>query len=204
MDSSTPAATAGELQNIVTAMRKLREGITASKRTDTFAQRAYVFMIRATILVQNWQAYQPAVLYLLQKIHPKTPLPAPELEEFATYFALDLACRQHNLIAANVVRFDYSLKDRKLRAVLKSLREDHWVSFWQVKRKVDGYQRALLAFAEDETRLHALKCIGKSYFTAQKAWIEKATDKQWGELVESGVGWEDAGNKIIIRRPKVK
>jgi hypothetical protein len=62
-----------------------------------------------------------------------------------------------------------------------------------------------MGWAEDKMRLHALKCLGRTYFTAKKAFVEKATEKSWEELVKNGVGWElkDA-NTVVIRRPKSK
>jgi len=192
-----------ELQVIHAAMRKLREAIVASRRLDSFAQRAYVFIIRAAILTRSWEAYQPAILYLLEQIHRQCPLPAPELNEFAAYHVLDLACRQNDFNSAFVIRLAYHVNERRVDMVLRSLISDDWVMFWRTRSRVDGYQRCLMGWAEDKMRLHALKCLGRTYFTAKKAFVEKATEKSWEELVENGVGWElkDA-NTVIIRRPK--
>src|SRR6266480_1730694 len=194
-----------ELQVIHTAMRKLREAIVASRRLDSFAQRAYVFIIRAAILTRSWEAYQPAILYLLERIHRQYPLPAPELNEFAAYRVLDLACRQTDFNGAFTIRLVYDVKERRVDMVLRSLISDDWVMFWRMKNRVDGYQRCLMSWAEDKMRLHALKCLGRTYFTVKKAFVEKATEKSWEELVKNGVGWElkDA-NTVIIRRPKSK
>jgi len=87
--------------------------------------------------------------------------------------------------------------------ILRSLVKDDWVAFWKVRKRVDGYQRALLGFAEEAVRLHALKCLAKTYFSVERTFVETMADKEWPELVKSGVGWELAeGDKIIIRRPK--
>ena len=194
-----------ELQTIIGAMRKLREGFVASRRTDLFAQRAYIFIIRAMILVRNWEAYQPALLYLLHHVHRDSPLTSPELHEFATYLVLDAACRQHDLNLAQTTRLSYGLKDKRLRSAMRCLVRDDWVTFWKIKTKLDGYQRALFSLAEDRMRSHALKCIGRSYFTAEKLWLEQATNTTWSRLVQAGVGWELVeGNKVIIKRPKSK
>lgn len=194
-----------ELQVIHAAMRKLREAIVASRRLDSFAQRAYVFIIRAAILTRSWEAYQPSILYLLEQIHRQCSLPAPELNEFAAYHVLDLACRQSNFNTAFIIRLTYHVKDRRVDMVLRSLISDDWVMFWRMRNRVDGYQRCLMGWAEDKMRLHALKCLGRTYFTAKKVFVEEATEKNWDELVKNGVGWElkDA-NTVIIRRPKSK
>lgn len=193
-----------ELQLILSAMRKLREAIVATRRIDNFAQRAYIFIIHAALLVQAWESYVPALHYLLEEIHPRTPLSVPELNEFVDYHILDLACRLGDYHAAFCVRYQYGTRDRRVDAVLKSLVRDDWVSFWRVRRRVDGHQRALLGFAEEGVRLHALKCLAKTYFSVERVFVERSGDREWAELVKGGVGWELVeGDRVVIRRPKV-
>ncbi|OCL12751.1 hypothetical protein AOQ84DRAFT_352359, partial [Glonium stellatum] len=199
----TPSPTA-ELTTILTALRKLREAIIATDRRDTFAQRAYIFNIHVAILTKDWESYQPALLSLLYKIHPRTPLPPPDLHEFVGYWVLDLACRQSDLTAAHAARATWSYKDRRVEIVLKALAHDDWVGFWKMRRAVDGYQKRIMEWAEDGMRLHALKCLGRSYMTADRAYVERCTEKKWEDLVKDGVGWELAeGEKVVIRKPKV-
>ncbi|KAI9734686.1 MAG: hypothetical protein M1834_002288 [Cirrosporium novae-zelandiae] len=197
--------TSAELSTIMMAMRKLREAIVASGRTDVFAQRAYVFIIRATILTKHMESYHPAILHLLHVIHPVTPLPSPEAHEFVGYYILDLACRLHELGDAYRVRHIYNLQDRLVDAVLDALVHDNWFTFWRLRRAVDGYQKRLLEWTEDDMRIHALKCLGRSYMGASKAYIERCTDREWEVLQKNNrVGWELDGEKVIIRRPKNK
>lgn len=194
-----------DMPNILLAMRKLREGILGSRRRDQFAQRAYMFIIHACVLTKHWESYQPALLYLLYSIHPRTPLTAPELQEFTGYYILDLACRQYELGDAFSVKLAFRNRDRKVLGILKALVHDDWVRFWRTRRAVDGYQRAIMEFAVENMRMHALKCVGKSYMNADKAFIERAGDARWAELVEGGVGWQlqESGN-VVIRKPKAK
>lgn len=194
-----------DLPNILLAMRKLREGILGSRRRDAFAQRAYMFIIHASVLTRSWESYQPALLYLLYSIHPHTPLSAPELQEFVGYHILDLACRQNQLLDAFKVKLDFKHRDRRVKATLKSLVHDDWVRFWRTKRAVDGYQRAIMEFSVEHMRLHALKCLGRSYMNADKAFIERSGDARWEDLVKGGVGWQlqENGN-VVIRKPKAK
>lgn len=192
-----------DMPNILMAMRKLREGILGSRRRDNFAQRAYMFIIHACILTRHWESYQPALLYLLYQIHPTTPLSASELQEFVGYRILDLACRQYELGEAFNVKLEFHHGDRKVATVLKSLIHDDWVRFWRVRRAVDGYQRAILEFAVERIRVHALKCVGRGYLVADKRFVERTGNANWEELVENGVGWElqENGN-VVIRKTK--
>jgi hypothetical protein len=189
-------------------MRKLREAILATRRTDTFAQRAYMFIIHASILTQAWESYQPALRYLLTHIHATTPLSAPELHEFTAYHVLDLACRQHELAAATAaLRAAPAPRDRRVAAVLRALVADDWVAFWRLRRAVDGYRRSLVDFAGGRMRVHALKCVGRAYLQADRAFVERAAgDVAWEDLVASGVAWElqqDSG-LVVIRKPRPK
>ncbi|KAK0362979.1 hypothetical protein LTR91_021426 [Friedmanniomyces endolithicus] len=201
--STTPRP--NDMPNILMAMRKLREGLLGSHRRDHFAQRAYIFIIQASILSRHWESYQPALLYLLHEIHPVTALSPLELQDFAGYRVLDLACRQYELVDAFAVRHAFKLDDRRVSVVLMSLVHDDWVRFWRTKRVVDGYQRAIMDFAVDRMRLHALKCLGRGYLNADKSFIERTGDATWPELVRGGVGWQlqDGGN-VMIRKPKTK
>lgn len=202
-----PSATdrPNDLPNILMAMRKLREGILGSRRRDGFAQRAYMFIVHASILTRQWESYQPALLHLLWSIHPHTPLSPPELQEFVGYHVLDLACRQDDFVEAFTVRLAFGHKDRRTTAVINSLIRDDWPRFWRTKRAVDGYQRALLGFADERVRMHALKSVGRSYMSADKAFVERSADAQWEDLVKGGVGWQlQDGGSINIRKPKVK
>jgi hypothetical protein len=192
-----------DMSTILMAMRKLREGILGSRRRDHFAQRAYIFIIQASILSHHWESYQPALLYLLEHIHPETPLSSTELHDCIGYHILDLSCRQYELMDAFAVKQCHQYKDRRISTVLISLVHDDWVRFWRVKRAVDGYQRAIMEFAVDRMRLHALKCLGRGYLNADKRFIEQSGDSSWPDLVKGGVGWElqETGN-VVIRKPK--
>ncbi|KAF2761283.1 hypothetical protein EJ05DRAFT_473812 [Pseudovirgaria hyperparasitica] len=195
-----------ELNMILSAMRKLREAIVASHRVDNFAQRAYIFIIHASILVQSFESYHPALLYLLKHIHPRSPLSEPELHEFAGYYILDQACRLSDITAAHATRIEYQYRDRRVEGVLRALTTDNWVRFWKLRRAIDGYQAKLLAPAEDRMRLHVLKCFGRSYISVEKPFVERSVEATWDELVGQGVGWQldESTNKVVIRRPKAK
>lgn len=186
-------------------MRRLREGILGSRRHDRFAQRAYMFITQAGILTRQWESYQPALLHLLRGIHPHSPLATPELRDHVGYYILDLACRKDDLAEAYKAKLAFEHRDRRVAAVLKALAQHDWVKFWRLKRAVDGYQRALMEFAGERVRMHALKCLGRGYLSADKGFVERAADARWQDLVGSGVGWQlQEDGKVMIRKPKPK
>jgi len=192
-----------DLEAIMMAMRKLREGIVATRRIDDFSVQAYIFCIRLSILVKSWESYHPALQYLLKTMHPAHPLSTTELQEFVGYSVLDLACRQHDLAKAFSVKMHCGLHDSKVDALLRSLAHDNYFVFWRVKRSVDGHKAKLIEFAEDGIKRQALKCVGRSYMSIDLASLEKIIDTPWTSLTkEYGVGWQLDGAKVIVRKPK--
>lgn len=203
--SEQASSASKELSTILISMRKLREGLLASARTDPFAQRAYIFIIRAAILTRHMESYHPALLHLLRRIHEAAPLAASLHHEFVSYYILDLACRQGDLAAAYAARNLYQYKDRRVEQVLTALAHDNWYLFRVIRNLVDGYQKRLMDWADDGMRTHALKCLGKSYLSVEKAYVEKVTDREWDVLRETNrIGWELEGEKVIIRKIKGK
>jgi hypothetical protein len=203
--TTQPRERSNDLPNILMAMRRLREGILGSRRRDAFAQRAYMFIAQASILTRSWESYQPTLLHLVHSIHLQTPLSPLELRDYVGYMILDLACRQNELVQAFALKVKFAHQDRRVAAVLKALVHDDWPRFWRIRRAVDGYQRALMGFAEERMRMHVLKCLGRSYLNADRVFVERSTDAKWEELTKSGVGWQLQDNGVVvIRKPKAK
>lgn len=197
-----PADTQG-LSDVLTALRKLREGIVASKRADDFSVQAYLFCIRLAVLVKHSESYHPAILHLLRKIEPLHPMTGVERSEVVGYLVLDTACRRNDLAEAYAIRHRYKLKDAKVDGVLDALTHDNYVVFRRMKMSVDGHKAKLLEFAEDAMRVHTLKCFGRTYLSIELAYLEKCADATWMDLITNdGVGWELEGDKVIIRKVK--
>ncbi|PFH55745.1 hypothetical protein XA68_17693 [Ophiocordyceps unilateralis] len=191
------------LSDVMAALRKLREAIVASNRTDDFALQAYLFCIRLSVLVKRPESYHPAVLHLLQTMHPRHPLTSVELQEVAGYLVLDTACRRHQLAEAFALRRRYGLRDAKVGAVLAALVHDNCFAFSRVKRAVDGHCARIMEWAEPDLRMHALKCIGQSYLQVDVDFLERVTGSTWDELKrKDGVGWELDRKTVTIRKRK--
>jgi hypothetical protein len=194
-----------ELSILIMSIRKLREGIVASKRVDDFSVQAYIFCIRFSILIKHMESYHPAILHLLKRMHPVQPLSGTELQEFAGYLVLDLACRQNDLAQAYSVRYKYGLHDPKVDSVLQALAHDNYFSFWRVKNSVDGHKASIMEFVEDDVRKQTLKCLGRTYFTMDLHSVEGYTNMVWPLLQKNyAVGWQLEGQKVVIRKPKTR
>lgn len=194
-----------ELTTVLSALRKLREGVTASGRCDAFAHRAYFFCIHVSILCSDWSSYVPALHTLLYSLHPRNPLSPSALHEYVGYQILDQACRQGDIAGARETKVKFEYTDRRVEMVLSALVSDSWVIFWRARRGVDGYQRAICGMAEQRVRLNALKVIGRAYLSVDRRWVEEASERKWEDLVADGVGWElEDGGRVVVRRIKAK
>lgn len=99
----------------------------------------------------------------------------------------------------------YGYSDRRVESVMRALVADDWVTFWRMRRAVDGYQRSVMEFGEGKVRVHALKCIGRAYMRADKRFVERNADREWKDLVGDGVGWElGEGDVVVIQKPKIR
>ncbi|KAM5354377.1 hypothetical protein ACJ41O_001026 [Fusarium nematophilum] len=193
------------LQEVLMSLRKLREGIVATKRADNFSTQVYIFSIRLSILVKHPESYHPAILHLLRYIAVWHPMTATEIEEIAGYFMLDTACRRRDLTEAYFIKRDFKIKNRKLNIALRALAHDNYIVWHKIKRDVDTYCLKLLEWADEEMRLHTLKCFGRSYLNVDLKFLELATDRKWKDLKEKdGVGWELDEEKVTIRRVRAK
>ncbi|KAF2153713.1 hypothetical protein K461DRAFT_319954 [Myriangium duriaei CBS 260.36] len=203
-----PSTTPADLPLLLSAMRKLRESLTSTGRTDTFAQRAYLFILRATLLMRNWEAYLPALNALLGRIHGITPLPASELRDVVGYRVLDLACRTGDLRGAIEERARWRGKGVKLggevEGVLQAVLRDDWLGWRREEGRVDGYVRALMEGAQRRMRVHVLKVLGRAYLRIEVGVLEEWAGEAWEGLVKEGVGWEREGSMVVVRKVKGK
>ncbi|RYO81046.1 hypothetical protein DL762_007349 [Monosporascus cannonballus] len=211
--SLSPATTPSDtraLSDVLSALRKLREGIVASKRTDTFAVQAYLFCIRLAVLVKHPESYHPALLHLLRRIRGPDSgnsdvMTSIELAEAAGYLVLDTACRRGNLAEAYALRRRYRLADARVDGVLRALAHDNWVALARLRRRADGHRASLLEFAEERVRRHLLKCFARSYLSVDLGFLERSADRRWDALTaEDGVGWELEGDRVVIRKVRAR
>ncbi|KAF4997733.1 hypothetical protein FGRMN_3653 [Fusarium graminum] len=193
------------LQEVLMALRKLREGLVATKRADLFSIQAYIFSIRLSILAKHPESYHPAILHLLRYMAVWTPMEHSEIEEIAGYFMLDAACRRQDLAEAYFIRQDFNIRNKKLDSILKALAHDNYVSWQASKKQLNRHCLKLMEWAEDDMRLHTLKCFGRSYLNVDLPYLEFATDRKWDKLREKdNVGWELDGENVTIRRVKAR
>ena len=193
------------LSDVMMALRKLREGIVASKRVDDFSVQAYLFCVRLSILVKHPESYHPAILYLLRYLHLQCPLTSVEFQEIVGYLVLDTACRRKELAEAFSLRKLYKLKDPKVDMVLHALVHDNYTQFRKMRSAVDGHRARLLDYAENDVRMRTLKAFGRTYLSVDLGFLECMTDSSWDELRKNdGVGWELEGEKVVIRKVRAR
>jgi len=195
-----------ELATIFMAMRKLREALVSTKRADEFAQSAYMFMIHAAIATRDFEAYHPAILYMLYCMHRIQPLEPARLQELISLHILDLTCRQREFAAAHAAVCRLHCTDKVVLRVVSALVHNYWPGFWKGRETASRYQKHLLQWAEDTIRRHAINAIGKTYFSVEKAFLQRSTGQMpWDEVRRTyNLTWTLEGEIIIIRRIKGK
>ena len=194
-----------DLSVITSAMRKLREGIVATARTDAFALRAYVFIVRETILIGHVESYHPALLHLLRRMLPAAQPPRSEVDRYLGYYVLDLVCRQADLEAGFELMQRHGLRESNIAALLRALARGDWILYWSARRKLDAYQARLVEASDGRMREHALNCLGATYLSLDKDFVDRVVQQPWiGAIEHSRPGWQLEGSTIIIRRIKRK
>ncbi|KAG5961656.1 hypothetical protein E4U58_004178 [Claviceps cyperi] len=195
------ATIAKGLSDILAALRKLREGIVASKRIDDFAAQVYLFCVRISILAKQPEAYHPSILYLLRTVHPRHSLTSTELAEVVGYLALDAVCRRKQPAEAMAICHEYRLRDTRVKAALYAVVHKNYVVFRRTQRDMDGYKARLMEWADRDMRIHTLKCLSRTYHSVGLEFLESMTAFKWNTLTLNGdVGWELEGDKVIIRK----
>jgi len=188
-------------------MRKLREGITAARRTDKFAVEVFKQHIRAAILVQQVENYHSALTHLLHELHPITPLNNHDLQEFASYHMLHLAACLEEYGSALAVKHEFHITDRRAIQALSAMIHGNYWSWRAARNRVDQYLGRLMDYAEERMRKFMLKCVGVTYFTVEQSFLEMASGQTWKRLQNHySVGWEvDASTKVVtVRKPKMR
>ncbi|KAL8998743.1 MAG: hypothetical protein Q9169_002298 [Polycauliona sp. 2 TL-2023] len=196
------ASTTG-MPPIIMAMRKLREAIVASSRVDEFAKAVYIFIIQATILLGHPESYHPALLYLIRRLQSIRLLSKEEESDFVGYYILDLSCRQRDLATALRVRHMCSHKSARIDMVLKALVDGNWVLFQKARATGNPYEKRLIERASGSMTDHAVQCLGKSYLSVNRAYVEQCTGVKWENLKQSRkLLWTCDGEAVMIKQTK--
>ena len=195
------SAEAGEQRKLLMAMRKIREGIVASGRQDSFAAGTYMFCIRAAILARHVESYHPAILHLLRCLHPRVHLAPSEVDELVGYLILDLVCRQQQPAEAISVRCRYGLRGGRVDAVLDAIVHGNPHLFWRMKSHATVYESRLMEHAEDRMHTTTVRCLERAYFTVDARFLRSLTNLDWNRFqARYRLPWTPDGQQIIIRR----
>ena len=195
---------------ILFSLRKLREGIVASHRTDSFALGIFHFVIRFSILQHAPDSYHPSLLSLLGNRSLLKLMSKQARKEMAGYLVLDLACRQEDLPAAYQTALLRGLlngnnRNNPVRTTLRcTVRGDFW-RFFAMKTHLDQYHRVLVSYADERMRKLAIGCLSRAYLKVDRVFVESATGLGWEILkVRQGLMWEEDGRVLVIKKAKVK
>ncbi|KAL9085469.1 MAG: hypothetical protein Q9159_004664 [Coniocarpon cinnabarinum] len=198
-----------ELTILLSAMRKLRESLVATKRFDSFTNSAYLFIIRSTISVEHHEAYYPALLHALRVLDHDCRFTESQREELAAYAVLDVAGRQNALREAWETAWRHKLftsEDRSpshqssqqaaskpppqearghhIRAVLRAAIHVDVLAFHRCKVYLSRNEQILLRPLEERLTSTAVVCLQRGYFAAELGYVEKVLDLSWSNREE--------------------
>ena len=119
------------------------------------------------------------------------------------YYILDLACRQQDLATGFRVLSIYDHGNRRVHMVLRALVHGNWVLFEQAKASGSDHEKRLMDWAGGRMTDHAVQCLGKSYMSVHKGYVEQCTGMEWEELKESRkMSWVCDGETVVIKQMK--
>ena len=223
-----------ELAVILSAMRKLRESLIATKRYDGFAVTAYLFIIRSTISLQH-DEYHPALLHAVNVLIRQCDVADHDRDELIAYEVLDLAGRQNavreaweyawhkNLFTSTGVsqqcrndEVQQALRQHRqsLRLTLKSAIHHNVLMFHHHWTYLTSNERLLLQPLEQRLTVYAVACLSRAYFTAETKFVEKALNTSLSDkmkfvrdsyrLLEGTKEWHVEEDKVVFRRPRAR
>ncbi|RPA73941.1 hypothetical protein BJ508DRAFT_366497 [Ascobolus immersus RN42] len=194
--------------DMVQDMRKLREALLSTGRSDEWAINVYLFFTKASILMRYKEGYRPPIGRLLDIFaDPKQTVLKERLPEVAGYYMLDIAIAQEDYNRAYMVKAEYNITDRCILDGIKAIIHFDYRLFRKTLKEMSLYQARILEFAEDRMRASTLTSLQKSYFTLPKATVEQVFGLPWGKVSTMfSINWEldEADGKSTVTIRKVK
>lgn len=202
-----------QLAKLLSAMRKLRESLVATKRCDELTREAYLLIIRLTIYLEHHEAYHPALLYVLHSPGLAGLFTRGENMELARYSVLDLAGRQEAMREAwdqawrcgilhprpfgdledvSRLRADGrgDISNQTLKCVLRAAVRNDLLLFHTQKQKLSLNERILLKPLQRRLDADAVACLSRAYFGAKVDFVERTFNLRWSnesEKVNRGI-----------------
>lgn len=102
------------------SLRKLREALLKNE-ADAFTQEVFIFAARASALVSDYKAYQPALLHVLHTLHPQRPLPSKLLIQLSSLYVYHLVHFAEHYEAAAKVLHDLIPQERRPALILRAV-----------------------------------------------------------------------------------
>ena len=206
---------------IVAAMRKLRESFIATNRHDEFTRQAYLFIIRSTIAMNHFEAYHPALTYLVNNAAALSMFTKEETTELVRYAILDVASRQNAMRQAWEMGWSHGIfsssgnktqtdmeHNLELKQSLASAVRNDALSFYRCKGKLSMNEQILIRPLEQRLATHIASSLSRAYFSAEISFVEKALALRWSSdqpKAERGICqatqmWQTEESKVVFRR----
>ncbi|BFZ65194.1 hypothetical protein YB2330_006357 [Saitoella coloradoensis] len=196
LDGESGEASTGEkgVLGVLSDLRKLREGIIASHRHDTFALTIYEANVRLAVLAGKAEQYMPPLRGLVFGFG-RGGSGDPEFEEM---YLLHLICSfefQEFYSTTPQLGSRNTFAHRLAHALMHS----NYISYRRLYTAANPYQRAIMRRAEPRVRERCLDVVGKVYYTVDVQDLGRWTNEGW-----KGKGWREEGGKVVVREIRRK
>ena len=218
---------------LLQAMRKVREALVATRRTDGFARRVYLYIVRVAVSLPEYEAYHPVLLLVFRTPRLLEVFSDDEREELARYSVLDLAGRQDAIREAWEFAWRRGLFKRRLqppdravktsnphnddrntilKQVLRSAVRNNLLEFHAKRQLLLPGEQKLLEPLERRLTKNASACLTRAYFAVDLDFAERVLNhrfsadspkRDWASATHTQ-GWKLEDERVVFRTPKAK
>lgn len=192
----------GSIDACMSALRKLREGIVASRREDLFAIDVFERTVRCAILVNHKDAYMPTMRYLIRTLYPNAQ----------GRICLKSRDILHSLYLIHLFMIgdhtEYMVERSKLgerkglaHEIVRAYIQGNWTRWHHLLKDAAFLEAKLMQQTFSIMADHVLSTISASYMAVDIAWLTKASSDHWRAKVKDNPLWSLDEATLIFKRP---
>ena len=200
--------------SVLIDLRKLREGIVASGRSDEFVIDVFECSIRCALLGNELDSFLPAARYLLTDVYNVLTTGSATsnrlcLKDCSFHQRCHAICELYLLHLCSMDDYSEFVHQRSIMkdersiadAVLSSLVQGNWIRWAKIRRQANSLQLVLIDKTAYKMQRHAVSSIGACYLSVNLDWVKTICHDVWEQHSEA-CGWQVSDSTITIKQPK--
>lgn len=193
--------------NCLASLRKLREGIVSSGRSDDFAIDVFECTAKYAILADHHESYLPVMQYLLVSLYPS----AISQEKYfrrkqviGELFLLHL-CSLRQYTEFHMAKLQHKILGTLADDVLRSLVRTNWVAWHRLNRSpgLSTLHKKMIDKTYYILADSAVSRIAVAYVSVEVAWIVKVCGERWQERNDTS-HWQIEDSRLTLKKSKPK